>query len=330
MSHAQALGDNGKTMNKIDFIRKHAEENFILASLILIILFFGITSENFFSLITLTTILNQLPALTTVTVGMTLVLIVAAIDLSVGSVVGFSAAIVGVAIVGWDLPLSMACLAGLAAGIFCGSINGLFVSYLSLPSFIVTLGMLEMARGLAYMTTDSQTVYIGADIQKIALPLPGIGVSGALIFSLVLVIVAQFVLTRTVFGRYVTAIGTNDQAARMSGIDPRPYRLLVLALSGALAGLGGIFNAAYLGSADPNAGIGLELSAIAAAVIGGTSLMGGRGSIIGAFAGVLIIAILQNGLAQIGVAEPTKRLITGAVIIIAVLIDRWRARHGAG
>ena len=112
-------------------------------------------------------------------------------------------------------------------------------------------------------------------------------------------------------GRYLGTIGTNEKAARMSGIDPRPYRLMVLAVSGALAGIAGIFNAAYLGSADPNAGIGLELSAIAVAVIGGTSLMGGRGSIIGAFAGVLIIAVLQNGLAQIGVSEPTKRLITG-------------------
>jgi ribose transport system permease protein len=158
------------------------------------------------------------------------------------------------------------------------------------------------------------------------LPLPLIGVSGALIFSLALVAIGQFVLTRTVFGRYITAIGTNEQAAQMSGIDIRPYRLFVLAISGTLAGLGGVFNAAYLGSADPNAGIGLELSAIAAAVIGGTSLMGGRGSILGAFAGVLIIAVLQNGLAQIGVSEPAKRLITGAVIIVAVLIDRWRAQ----
>lgn len=113
----------------------------------------------------------------------------------------------------------------------------------------------------------------------------------------------------------------------MSGIDARPYRLFVLALSGALAGLGGVFNAAYLGSADPNAGIGLELSAIAAAVIGGTSLMGGRGSVLGAFVGVLIISILQSGLAQIGVSEPSKRLITGAVIISAVLLDRWRQKH---
>ena len=218
---------------------------------------------------------------------------------------------------------------GLGTGLVCGAVNGLLVSYFSLPSFIVTLGMLEMARGLAYVTTGSQTVYIGAKIQSLALPLPVIGVSVALLFAIVLVVVAHFVMTKTVLGRFLVAIGTNEQAARMSGIDPRPYRLMVLAVSGALAGIAGIFNAAYLGSADPNAGIGLELSAIAAAVIGGTSLMGGRGSIVGAFAGVLIIAVLQNGLAQIGVSEPTKRLITGAVIITAVLIDRWRANHSA-
>ena len=309
------------------FLRSHLEENFILAALVLLVVFFGLVADNFLSLVTLTTVLNQLPALTTVTVGMTLVLIVAGIDLSVGSVLGFSAAVVGVATVGFDLPIPVACLAGLATGLACGVINSALVAYFSLPSFIVTLGMLEVARGLAYVTTNSQTVYIGSAIQSLALPLPLIGVSGALLFSLLLVAAGQFVLTRTVFGRYVVAIGSNEQAARMSGIAVRPHRLTVLAVSGGLAGLGGIFNAAYLGSADPNAGIGLELSAIAAAVIGGTSLMGGRGSIVGAFAGVLIIAVLQNGLAQIGVTEPMKRLITGAVIIVAVLIDRSRAHR---
>jgi ribose transport system permease protein len=317
-------------MSLLHAIRRHAEENFILASLILLILFFGFTSDNFFSVLTLTTVLNQLPALTTVTVGMTLVLIVAGIDLSVGSVLGFSATVVGVVAVGLGLPLPIACLVGIAAGLACGLVNGFLVAWFALPSFIVTLGMLEMARGMAYLSSDSQTVYIGAAIQKIALPLPYIGVSAALLISVALVVAGQYVLTRTVFGRYLIAIGTNEKAAQMSGIDSRPYRLAVLAISGALAGLGGIFNAAYLGSADPNAGIGLELSAIAAAVIGGTSLMGGRGSVLGAFAGVLIIAVLQNGLAQIGVSEPAKRLITGAVIVIAVLIDRWRASHRIG
>ena len=258
---------------------------------------------------------------------MTLVLIVAGIDLSVGSVLGFSATVIGIAIVSWGLPLPVACIAGVLTGLLCGALNGGLVASFRLPAFIVTLGMLEMARGMAYIVNDSQTVYIGASIQKIALPLPGLGVSAALIIALAVVAGGQFLLTRTVMGRHLVAVGSNEQAAKMSGIDPRRYRFLVLALSGALAGLGGMFNAAYLGSADPNAGFGLELSAIAAAVIGGTSLMGGRGSVLGAFAGVLIISILQSGLAQIGVSEPSKRLITGAVIVIAVLIDRWRQKH---
>ena len=317
-------------MSVFDSLRKHLEEHFIVAALLLLVGFFGVTTDNFLSLLTLTTLLNQLPALTVVTVGMTLVLIVAGIDLSVGSVLGFAATVAGVAAVSFGLPIPVACLAALLAGLACGAANGALVAWLAVPSFIVTLGMLEMARGLSYLATGSQTVYIGASIEVIARPLPGLGVSAALLVAVLLVAAAQFLLTRTVFGRHLVAIGTSEQAARMAGIDARPYRLAIFALSGALAGLAGIFNAAYLGSADPNAGFGLELAAIAAAVIGGTSLMGGRGSVVGAFAGVLIIAVLQNGLAQLGATEPTKRLITGAVIVIAVLIDRLRASKRAG
>ncbi len=306
-----------------------ARERFIFASLLLLIVFFSLAADNFFSLVTLRTILNQLPALTIVTVGMTLVLIVGGIDLSVGSVLGLSATVVGMAMIGWGLPVSSACLLGIGAGILCGVMNGFLVSYLALPAFIVTLGMLEMARGLAYMTTNSQTMYIGAAIQELALPASGSAVSLALIVALLTVVLAHLMLTKTAPGRYVIAVGANARAARMSGIDTRLYRFLMLVLSGALAGLAGVFNVAYLGAADPNAGSGMELAAIAAAVIGGTSLMGGRGTILGAFAGVLIIAILQNGLAQLGVSEPAKRLITGSVIIIAVFLDSWRNRKGA-
>jgi ribose transport system permease protein len=180
------------------------------------------------------------------------------------------------------------------------------------------------------MTTDSQTLFIGASIQELSLPITGLGISPALIIAISIVVLAHFIVKRTVFGRYIIAIGTNETAARMSGIPIHPYRISVLALSGGLAGLGGLFNAAYLGAADPNAGIGLELSAIAAAVIGGTSLMGGRGSVAGTFTGVLIIAVLQSGLAQMGATEPVKRLITGGVIIAAVLFDYWRLRKRSG
>lgn len=302
------------------------EEFFIFIALLLLVAFFGVTAENFFSTGTLTAILTQLPALTVVTIGMTLVLITGGIDLSVGSVVALSSAVIGIAFTVFELPLLVSSLLGIAAGGCAGLINGVLGAYFRLPIFIVTLGMLEAGRGMAYLVTNSQTVYIGPSIQGLALPISGIGVSASFLTSLALVVLAQLALTRTVFGRYLIAIGTNETAAKISGIRTEPYLTWVLVISGLLAGLGGLMNAAYLGASDPNAAIGLELSAIAAAVIGGTSLMGGRGSIIGAFIGVLIISVLQNGLAQLGVSEPFKRLITGLVIILAVLIDRWRSR----
>jgi len=293
-------------MTQTQKIKTVIEKYFIVVSLFFLVCFFSVLTDNFFSAATLMTILNQLPALTVVAVGVTLVLIVGEIDLSVGSILGLSAAIIGTATISWGLPLWLACLLALILGGLCGLVNGTLTSYLSLPSFIVTLGMLEIARGLAYISTDSQTIYIGSSIQAIALPLSSTGISPALIISILIVVLAHFVLNRTVFGRYIIAIGSNHKAATISGIEIKPYRTLVLVTSGL--------------------GLGMELSAIAAAVIGGTSLMGGRGSIIGAFAGVLIIAVLQNGLAQLGVSEPVKRLITGSVIILAVLFDRWRSQ----
>jgi ribose transport system permease protein len=306
-------------------LRNLLDDYFIFLSLILLVIFFGFATDNFFSLSTLTALLNQLPALTLVTIGMTLVLISGGIDLSVGAVVALSAGVIGIAKNTYGLSLPLAAFCGISAGACAGLINGFLGSYMRLPIFIVTLGMLEAARGLAYLATDSQTIYMGSGIQKIAMPLMMGGVSIALVSAITLVVVGQFVLTRTLFGRYLIAIGTNETAARLSGINTKPYVLGVLVISGVLAGLAGLMNAAYLGAADPNAGVGLELSAIAAAVIGGTSLMGGRGSIVGAFIGVLIISVLQNGLAQMGISEPVKRLVTGAVIIFAVIIDKWRS-----
>ena len=306
-------------------LRNLLDDYFIFLSLILLVIFFGFATDNFFSLSTLTALLNQLPALTLVTIGMTLVLISGGIDLSVGAVVALSAGVIGIAKNTYGLSLPLAAFCGITAGACAGLINGFLGSYMRLPIFIVTLGMLEAARGLAYLATDSQTIYMGAGIQKIAMPLMMGGLSIALVSAVALVVVGQFVLTRTLFGRYLIAIGTNETAARLSGINTKPYVLGVLVISGVLAGLAGLMNAAYLGAADPNAGVGLELSAIAAAVIGGTSLMGGRGSIVGAFIGVLIISVLQNGLAQMGISEPVKRLVTGAVIIFAVIIDKWRS-----
>ena len=298
------------------------DEFFILLALFVLTLFFGFTTDNFFSTSTLFSILAQLPTLTVITIGMTLVLISGGIDLSVGSVVALSSAIIGISFSALELPFFFAAVLGIFAGGCVGLINGILGSYFRLPIFIVTLGMLEISRGMTYMITNSQTVYVGPSIQWLSLPIPGLGISISFVIALLLVVFTQLLLTRTVFGRYVIAIGTNETAAKISGIRTEPYLASVLVISGMFAGIGGLMSASYLGASDQNAAIGLELSAIAAAVIGGTSLMGGRGSIIG----VMIISVLQNGLAQLGVSEPFKRLITGLVIILAVLIDRWRHR----
>lgn len=300
------------------------EDNLIFLSLIGIVVFFGLASDRFLSLTTLSTLLNQLPALTVVAIGMTLVLICGAIDLSVGSVLALSAGVIGACITLSGMPLPLAACLGILAGALAGLANGSLGAFLRLPIFIVTLGMLEVARGLAYIVTDSQTVYLGTQVQGFAVPIWGVGVSASFLTALALVIAFEYLLRSTIFGRQIVAVGSNERAAEVSGIDPKRIRCTVLVISGALAGLGGLMNVAYLGSSDPNAGVGLELSAIAAAVIGGTSLMGGRGSIVGAFIGVLIVSVLQIGLAQIGITEPTKRVITGAVIILAVILDRWR------
>jgi ribose transport system permease protein len=192
----------------------------------------------------------------------------------------------------------------------------------------VTLGTLEVARGLAYLTTHSQTMYIGSRVEGLAEPLPGLRVSAAFLLTLLIIAFAQTVLSKTVFGRLLVGIGTNEQAVRLSGINTRPYKLAVFLIIGVLSGLAGIFYTARLGSADPNAGAGFELSAIAAVVIGGTSLAGGRGSVVKSFFGVLIIATLEAGLAHVGVSEPAKRVVTGLVIVIAVTAAALRKRTG--
>ena len=188
--------------------------------------------------------------------------------------------------------------------------------------------MLEAVRGGAYLVTDSRTQYVGDAMGGLATPWLG-GLSASFFIAIVVVIVGQLILSRTVFGRYVVGIGTNEEAMRLAGVDPRPIRVIVFAAMGFLAALAGLMQSARLEAADPNAGAGMELQVIAAVVIGGTSLMGGRGSVINTFFGVLIIAVLEAGLAQIGASEPSKRIITGVVIVVAVVVDTIRQRRAA-
>jgi len=294
-------------------------------ALLLLIGIFGASTRNFLTLVNFKTIASQIPDITIVAVGMTFALIIAGIDLSVGSVLALCGAVFAMALARWHWPVPAAVCAALGAGLLCGALNGLAIVGWNLPPFIVTLAMLEIARGAAYRLTDSETIYIGSAAGAIAetslagVPLP-------FVIAVAIVIVAQWVLSRSTFGRYLVAIGTNEQAVHLSGIDPRPLKFKVFVLCGLFSAIAAVIQTSRLTALDPNTGYGLELQAIAAVVIGGTSLMGGRGSVISSFFGVLIIAVLAAGLAQRGAGEPTKRIVTGCVICAAVVLDYYRQR----
>jgi len=317
--------DEGKTGGRVDLRRLASDYLGMVAALALLILVFGVTARNFFTLTTFRTMANQIPDTTVVAVGMTFVLIIAGIDLSVGSVLALAGAVLGIALVNWGWPLLPAVGLCLLVGLACGAVNGLIVIRWRLPSFIVTLGMLEAARGAAYLMTGSRTIYIGAPVEVVT-DTAILGLSLPFVLAILIVAGGQLVLSRTVFGRYLIASGTNEEAVRLSGIDPRPYKLAVFVLCGLLAALGAVIQSARMSSANPNTAIGFELQAIAAVVIGGTSLMGGRGSVVRSFFGVLIIAVLGTGLAQVGAQESTKRLIPGGGIVAAVILDEYRYR----
>lgn len=298
----------------------------LLAALGLLLLVFSLVTRHFFSATNFLTIANQIPAAVLVATGMTFILVLGQIDLSVGSVFALAGAFLGVAMTQWHWALVPAILGALGVGIAGGAFNGLVSIAWRLPSFIVTLGMLEMARGGAHALTRSQTLYLGSAVEPLSAANVG-GLSLPLLLALLMVVVGQLLLTRTVFGRHAIAIGTNEEAVRLSGLDPRPVKLAIFVGTGLLVALAAVIDTSRFQSANPNAGLGRELEAIAAAVIGGTSLMGGRGSVVSTFLGVLIIAVLNSGLAAVGAKDEIKRLITGAVIIAAVILDVYRQRR---
>lgn len=298
----------------------------LLTALALLILFFSLRTDSFFQIGTARLIANQIPELTLLAIGMTLVLVIGQIDLSVGSVMALSGAVLGVLMARYEWSLWSAIGASLLTGAVCGCITGAISIWFRIPSFIVSLGMLEVARGCTRRLLDSNTLTIGSDVAVISEPVSAIGLSPAFLIAVVAVFAVQFLLTSTVFGRYCIAIGTNAEAVRMSGIRTAPYAIGVFVISGLLCGLAGLAPTSLMEAADPGAGIGIELAAIAACVIGGTSLMGGRGNAISTFLGVLVIAVLQTGLSRMSVEDANKQIITGLVIIIAVLIDTVRRR----
>nr|WP_275898226.1 ribose ABC transporter permease [Halomonas binhaiensis] len=297
----------------------------IVIAFVVLCLVLSVVSPYFLGVNNLLNVLRQVSINGVLAIGMTFVILTRGIDLSVGSMMAFSAMVAAsFAGAGADYSLILPILLGLGAGLVLGSINGVMVARFAIPPFVMTLGMLSMARGLTYIYNDgmpisslsSHFLWLGQGTVA-GIPVP------VLLFATVFIL-AWFVLRYTTFGRYVYAVGGNPTASRLSGINVRRITFSVYAISGVLCGLAGLMIAARTSAALPQAGVAYELDAIAAVVIGGTSLAGGKGRIIGTLFGVLIIGVINNGLDLLGVSSFYQQLVKGAIIVIAVMLDRSR------
>lgn len=304
-----------------------------IALLVLMVLF-SLSSEHFLTQGNLTNILTQITINLTLAVGLTFVILIGGIDLSVGSVLALSAVVAGMvmsnASVDPGLAIVLAIGVGMLVGLVCGLLNGALSALWGLPSFIITLGMLNIARGAALEITDAKAIYSFPDAFGYVGSIIIFGVPLLFIFALVLVMVAWFVLSQTVFGRMIYAIGNNEEAVRLAGHSVFRYKLGAFAVCGLCAGIAALIYMARLGIASPIAGVAFELDAIAAVIIGGTSLAGGKGSVIGTLFGACIIGVLANGLILLGLSDFVRQIITGLVIVLAVVLDHFRSRISQG
>jgi ribose transport system permease protein len=304
------------------------------SGLVILMIVFSIASPNFLQTANIITILQATSVNGVLAVAATLVIISGGIDLSVGTLMTFCAVIGGVLMTNLGLPMIVGVPGALVAGLCGGALSGFFIARLKIPPFIATLGMMLIYKGLSLAICGAKPIYftstpgftqistgsiVGAIIPAIPLP------NGVLILFGV-AIVAAFVLGRTVLGRFIFAMGSNEEALRLSGVNIGNWKIAVYALAGAVCGVAGILIASRINSAQPAIGQGYELDAIAAVVIGGTSLSGGRGTMLGTMVGALIISVVANGLRILSVPQEWQIVVTGSIIILAVYLDILRRR----
>lgn len=300
-----------------------------LIGLALLVLVFSFSSDYFFSVRNGLNILDQVTVLGILALGMTAVIVVGGIDLSVGSVLAFSMMMLGWLYQDVGLALGLAIPLAIGTGMLAGLVSGLLISYARLPAFIATLTMMSVARGLANILTEGRQIVGFPDWFTSLATVRHFGFLSATVGLFLLLAAGAWVYLRyRAGGRNLYAIGGSAEVARLSGIKVRKITLWVYALSGALAGIAAVTMAARLDSSQPSAGLTMELDAIAAVVIGGASLSGGVGSIGGTLVGVLIIGVLRNGLNLLGVSPFIQQVVIGVVIALAVTLDTLRRRNG--
>ncbi len=304
-----------------------------LAGLVLLIIFFSVTNEYFFTSNNIMTVGLQTSTIALIGIGATCVILTGGIDLSTGSVVALSG-VAAAMIVNAGVPVPLGMILGILVGGICGLINGILVTRMKLPPFIATLGMMMVARGLALYVTNAAPVSgmpesfanlgngaLFKIVEEGANGLPKVvfaGIPYPVIIIIFITVLFTFALSKLKVGRYLYAIGSNEEAARLSGIKTNIVKIYAYVASGLLSGLTGVILASRLVTAQPNGGVSYELDAIASAVVGGTSLMGGVGTIPGTLIGSFIIGVLRNGLNMNGVSSFVQMIVIGLVIIVAV------------
>lgn len=320
---------------KKSLFRSNAMQQILaFAGLIVLFVGFSLASPNFFQFDNIVGILIATAVNGVLALGVTFVVITSGIDLSIGTVMTLSAVMTGVFITYWGMPIPLGILAGMGTGALCGLTNGLLISRMKLPPFIATLGMLNVAKGLSLVISGLKPIYFSdsPDFAKISMDsvlgsiIPGFDIPNAVLILFGAAIVASLILSKTVLGRYTFALGSNEEAARLSGVNVAAWKTAVYTLCGIFAGLAGVIMAARLNSAQPSLGQGYELDAIAAAVIGGTSLSGGEGTMMGTIIGAFIISTLTNGLRILSVPQEWQTVVTGGIVILAVYADIVRRR----
>ncbi|WP_114809635.1 ABC transporter permease [Paraburkholderia kururiensis] len=296
------------------------------ASLILLLLFFSFASPAFMQMDNILGILQATAVNGVLAIASTFVIITGGIDLSVGTLMTFTAVICGVFLTFWHLPMWIGVLAAIG--------TGALTAKMKIPPFIATLGMMLLLKGLSLVIssdkpiyfTDTENFYMISQDSLIGYLLPSVPVPNAVLILFFLAIVSSITLNRTALGRYTFALGSNEEAVRLSGVNVDRWKIAIYGLGGAICGIAGLLIASRLNSAQPALGQGCELEAIAAVVIGGTSLSGGSGTILGTIIGAFIMSVLTNGLRIMSVAQEWQIVVTGLIIILAVYADILRRR----
>ncbi|GAA3877449.1 ABC transporter permease [Leifsonia kafniensis] len=312
-----------------NFLQAKLQQSLAFGTLVVLLVFFSLASNNFFTWSNISGILLSTAVIGILALGTTFVIITGGIDLSIGTGMTLAAVMTGVFLVNMQLPLIVGVIGGIATGALMGFINGFNIAVLRLPPFIATLAMMMIAQGLALVISGVRPIYFSSvpGFKAIALGTIIPGLPNAVLILFVLAIVAYLVLSKTIVGRYTFAIGSNEEATRLSGVDTRKWKIIIYTVAGVFTGIAGVVIASRLDSAQPQLGSGYELQAIAAVIIGGTSLLGGRGSIMGTVIGALIMSVLINGLRIMSIQTEWQNVVVGAVILVAVFTDSLRQRR---